>query len=234
MKVSYIGSPFTTNRVLLVYAVATTMVAASLLLLPAQPTAPNVVYNLFKIGQTSIDQTLVNNGWKPVGYTCQAANSEQSALGFGPTVCGYSYATTSHNLITTGGIDWLACRMTAATTSHCVAVDKYIALTTDSTAPAAGDCGTGSNACTLTSEITSGGLARATGTVSHTNGTSTYTVVNTFTASATFNGVQKSGLFNEPCVACSLPVGAMVFENTFSSTNMLSGDTLQVTWTITL
>jgi hypothetical protein len=228
LKFGLTASPFLSTKLLAVYGIAMTMVASSVLLLPSQAPTPNVHYTLFKIGQTSVDQSLVASGWKPVGYGCQAATPSQVSLGYGSNVCGYSYTTATHNLITTGGIDWLACVMVPRTTTHCLGVDKYIALSTDATAPAASDCGLGSNACTLTGETNGLQLTRTAGAYAHTNGSATYTLINTFTASGSFTGVQKSALFNE---ASS---GAMIFENTFSSTNMASGDTLQVTWTITL
>ena len=231
MKVGFTNSPFFNNKIVAIYAIAMTAVAGGILLLPAQTPTPNVVYNLFKIGQTTADQTLVAKGWKPLGYTCQTANVEQVSLGIGSTVCGFSYTTASHNLITNAGIDWLACAMSRGA-NHCANTNtvQYIALTTDAVAPAATDT-------TLTSELiatscgsAASGLQRQAGAYAHTNGTATYTVIKTFTAGASVSctAIQKSGLFTLSAL------GTMVFENTFSSTNMIAGDTLQVTWTITL
>ncbi len=196
MKTGFSGSPFLPTKIIAIYAIAMTAIAGGVLLMPAQAPKPNVAYDLFKIGQTTADQSLVANGWKPVGYACLTATPEQVALGYGSTVCGFSYKTASHNLIT-------------------------------------GDCASGSSLCTLSGEINSGGLARAAGTFTPTNDstnavTSTYTLAKTFTASATFTNVQGSGVFTK---AAS---GTMVFENTFSATNMISGDTLAVTWTVTV
>ena len=100
MKIGFSGSPFLPTKIIAIYAVAMTAIAGGILLLPAQPPAPNVAYNLFKVGQTTADRTLIANGWKPVGYACQTATPEQVALGYGSTVCGFSYRTASHNLIT--------------------------------------------------------------------------------------------------------------------------------------
>ena len=232
MKIGFTSSPFLANKLLAVYAVAITAVAGGVLLLPAQPPTPNVVYNLFKVGQTTADQTIVANGWKPVGYACQTATPEQVALGYGSTVCGFSYRTASHNLITAGGIDWLMCSMSRSKTL-CSTLATQIALTSTAITPAVLDCASGSSACTLAGEITTGGLNRQAGTFTPTNdslnaATSTYTLAKTFTASATFTNVQASGVFTK---AAS---GTMVFENTFSATNMISGDTLAVTWTVTV
>src|SRR3989442_915057 len=111
MKIGFTNSPFSGNKIVAIYAVAMTAVAGGILLLPAQGPTPNVAYSVFKIGQTSADPAQLATGWKAVGYSCQAANPSQIAQGFGPTVCGYSYRTATHNSITIGGIDWLACRM---------------------------------------------------------------------------------------------------------------------------
>jgi hypothetical protein len=108
------------------------------------------------------------------------------------------------------------------------AAANYIALTANSTAPAAGDT-------TLTGEITTagGGLVRAQATPAHTNGTSTYTLTKTFTA----NGsdalpvtIAKIGVFNDASV------GTMMFETLLNTTATISasGDALTVTETVTL
>src|SRR5437016_3054368 len=165
MKIGFTSSPLLANKLIAVYAIAITAVAGGVLLLPAQKPAPNVVYNLFKVGQTTADQTVVANGWKPVGYACQTANPEQIATGTGPTVCGYKYTTASHNIITNAGIDWLACVMGKvlkcnSTTNQ---ADNYIAVACLSAAPAC----TTTTGCpptqlatdtTLANEITSNGF----------------------------------------------------------------------------
>lgn len=133
---------------------------------------------------------------------------------------------TSHNLKTTGGIDFLS--NVISTTGTQPAVAKFLALSTDATAPAAGDCAAGSVACTLTSEVTTNGLARIAGTYAHTNGTSTYTLTNTWTATGTVTSVQKAAVFN------AVSSGTMVFENTFTAVTLNVNDTIQVTWTITI
>jgi hypothetical protein len=98
----------------------------------------------------------------------------------------------------------------------------FIAVTTDATAPADSDT-------TLTSEITTGGLARAdASTKTHTSGTNSTTISHTFTASATHTGVQKAALFDASSSR------TMYHENTFTATTLISSDTLTVTWTLTL
>lgn len=137
-----------------------------------------------------------------------------------------AYDYTSHNLKTTGGIDFLA--NVISTTGTQPAVAKFLALSTDATAPAAGDCAAGSATCTLTGEVTTNGLARTAGTYAHTNGASTYTLTNTWTATGTVSSVQKAAVFN------AASSGTMVFENTFTAVTLNTNDTIQVTWTITI
>ncbi len=125
----------------------------------------------------------------------------------------------SENLRTTVGADWQADVMGHTTQP---AEAQWIGLTTNATAPAAGDT-------TLASEIASGGLTRAQGTYSHTNGTTSYKISHTFTASATHTAVAKAGLFN------ASSSGTMAFETLLSSTATLaSGDTLTIEWTINI
>lgn len=108
------------------------------------------------------------------------------------------------------------------------AVADYLALTANSTAPAAGDT-------TLTAEIATGGggLIRAAATYAHTNGQATYTLTKTFTANGSDSlpvTVAKVGVFN------ASSSGALVWSTLLSTTATISavGDALTVTETITL
>jgi hypothetical protein len=129
-----------------------------------------------------------------------------------------------HNLRTTGGADWQANAM--GTTSTQPATATYIALTNDSGTAAAGDCAAGSSACTLASEITTNGVARHVATYSHSNGTNTWSLNYTWTATGT-QSVQKAGMFN------ASSSGTMVFESNFTQVNLVSTDTFTATWTVT-
>ena len=124
------------------------------------------------------------------------------------------------NLLTDDGRDFLH-QQGYETSSLGTNGGNYIALTTDGAAPDVTDS-------TLASEITTGGLERAQGSVAHVAGNTTSTITKTFTASAAHTGVQKSGLFT------ASTAGTMVHEATFSSVNLQNNDQLQVTWTITL
>ncbi len=123
------------------------------------------------------------------------------------------------NLRTTAGLDWQADVMGNA--SQPVSA-RWIGLTTNATAPAAGDTA-------LTGEITTGGLGRAAGTYAHTAAATSYTISNTFTATATHTAVAKAGLFT------ATTAGTLAFETLLSTTATLaSGDTLAVTWTVNI
>lgn len=129
-------------------------------------------------------------------------------------------------LLTDAGRDFAMAQLSGSASATNVA--KWIALTADDTAASV-------ESTTLTGEITtaSGGLVRAAGTYAHTGGTDTYTVSNTFTANENDSlpvTIAKVGLFSE---ASS---GALVFETLLSTTATLSasGDTLAITWTVTI
>jgi len=129
------------------------------------------------------------------------------------------YFSENHNLITTAGKDYISAQI--GSTSPAGNGANYIGLSLDSQAPSASDTA-------LAGEIATGGLARALGTYSHTAGQNTFTVTKQFTASGTFTGVQKAGLFT------ASTAGTMMAENTFSSVNLVSGDQITITWTITI
>jgi hypothetical protein len=128
---------------------------------------------------------------------------------------------------TNAGIDFVATQL--AGSASATAVAKFVGITANSTAPAAGDT-------TLTGEITTagGGLVRQTGVYAHTNGTATYTVTTVFTA----NGsdalpvtIAKRGVFT-----ATPSGGTLVYETLVSPTATLSasGDVLTLTDTVTI
>lgn len=149
------------------------------------------------------------------------------------TICvvhvnGEKDCQTNHNLKTTGGVDAIFNMIFGSTQPGAA---KYLYLSTNSTAPAAGDCPAGSSSCTLTGVLTSNGLSPAVATFSHTNGTSTATLSYTWTDStaATAN-IQEAGISNSQTPGS----GTVVFENTFTAVSLNVGDQLQLTWTITI
>lgn len=102
---------------------------------------------------------------------------------------------------------------------------RFMGLTENSGAAAAGDT-------TLTGEITTGGASRALATYAHTGGTATFTLQKSYSISASFPAIHKMGLFT---ASTTTAAGIMVFETVLNAdANVISGDTLQVTDTVTL
>lgn len=125
------------------------------------------------------------------------------------------------NLLNTDGRDVIHNDMYITTSRVADGGANRIALTTDTGAPAAGDT-------VLTSEITTGGLARIQATTrTHTDNTNVSTVEHTFTATTVHTAVVKSGLFN------AISGVTLVHENTFTTVTLQINDELKVTWTIT-
>lgn len=126
------------------------------------------------------------------------------------------------NLLTNGGRDWIHAQVYTNTAAGTVGAN-FIAVSSDAVAPAVTDT-------TLASEIVTSGLSRAAASpvASHTSGTNSSTIQVTYTASGTLNNVQKTAIFN------AVSSGIMVHENTFTPTNLVSGDSLQITWNVTL
>ena len=126
-----------------------------------------------------------------------------------------------HNLLTNAGRDYFHAQCYTNTSAGGIGCN-YIALSENSGGAAAGHTA-------VAGEISTSGLARAqASTRTHSSGTNTTTLQQTFTSSATFSAVQLSGLLN------ASSSGTLGHEATFSSVALVSGDTLQVTWTLTL
>lgn len=140
------------------------------------------------------------------------------ALGIGLAIYGL-------HLRTDAGKDFQSKVMgdTASNGTGSYAAANYVALTENTGAPAAGDTA-------LTGELTASGLGRAQGTYAHTAGAGSYTITKAFTSSdATTRTIHKAALFN------ASSAGTMPFESALPADAILvSGDTLTVTWTITI
>lgn len=122
------------------------------------------------------------------------------------------------NLIVNAGLAAVAGLIIA--TGHTNAFD-YIAIGTGTTAPAAGNT-------TLETEITTGGGARALATLSRVTTTVTNDssrLVKTFTFTSSF-AVTEAGVFDTSAA------GTMLCRQTFTAINVVSTDTLAVTYTI--
>ena len=135
-----------------------------------------------------------------------------------------SLENNKHNIITTNGRDWVHEQLwTNAAAASAEQGAQEVAVTTDATGTDVADDA-------LPSEITTGGLIRKNAdTVTHTDDTNTTTLVTTYTASASHTAVQMAGTFYDPTSV----MGQLILENTFTSTNLVSSDQLELTWTIT-
>lgn len=101
---------------------------------------------------------------------------------------------------------------------------RYIALTENAGAANAADTA-------LTGELTTGGCGRAIGLYAHTLGAATYTLSKTFSVTGTFPAIHKAGLFQVSTASSSL----LSFETVLNAdASVISGDSLAVTWTVTL
>lgn len=128
-----------------------------------------------------------------------------------------------HNLYTNGGRDWIADQLYrntgAGTQGAC-----QIGLSENAGGALASHTA-------LAGEITTNGLQRKQATDrTHTAGTNVTVLHDQFTAGASFSAVQLGALFN----AAGPPVaGVMVNEKAFTSTQLNSGDIIDITITIT-
>jgi hypothetical protein len=126
---------------------------------------------------------------------------------------------TVWNLITNAGRDFLHSQgyNTSGLGSNGL---NYIALSNDTV-------GEGAGSTILSNEITTNGLARTQGTYAHTPGNNVTTIDHTFTASGT-QSAQKAALFT------ASSSGTMNHVLGFTQRNLITSDTLQVTFQITL
>lgn len=149
---------------------------------------------------------------------------------------GVTYSLDPTVLITSQGRDFEQCKVFgSAGTVTCTAADtaQYIGLSESSATPAATDTAS-SGPCKTTAtanEIESGGLADVPGTVAAGpwGTTVTTTVVHTFTAAETDNGVQVACLQTEADSGSNVIIYA---EGTFGPDSLVSGNTLTITWSI--
>lgn len=120
---------------------------------------------------------------------------------------------TVDNLVVTAGKTWIAARMVAAA----VAVMSHMAVGTNNTAAAAGDttlnAEVGSSRTALTSWLSAGAVA---------------TAICTFGAGVGTGALVEAGIFNAGAA------GTMLARTVFSTINKAAGDSLTITWTVTV
>lgn len=133
----------------------------------------------------------------------------------------------SYNSRVNKGGDLIASLITGASQNSITSPlpPKYIALSTSSLTPAAGDT-------TLSGETSASGLARALGTIgsyvspSSLDGAGSFVVSKTFTAGATAT-IQSAALFD------AASTGNMFVEaNLSASASVVSGDQITINWTV--
>lgn len=127
------------------------------------------------------------------------------------------------NLLTTSGRDFFHAQ-DYTNTSAGTKGSNAMAISAEATDPVAGDT-------TLVGEITTGGLTRVQATtITHTVSTNVTTLAVTYTATAIHTALHKAGLFNQNTIG-----GQMTHASEFTADVTLQiGDTLTVTWTLTL
>jgi hypothetical protein len=128
------------------------------------------------------------------------------------------YHDESSNLMVDIGFDWVEDQLGDSPSGDPA---KWISLSTDGTAPAAGWT-------QIPTEIAAGGLERAVGTYAST-GTGAWEIEATFTASATHTNVQLTGL-----QYASSGDGNLMAANQFTAVTLNSGDALTITWQLSL
>lgn len=126
----------------------------------------------------------------------------------------------SHNVITNSGRDFLHQQgyQTSGLGSNGL---NYIGLSNDTVTETA-------TSTTLSNEIAANGLARAQGVVSHTAGTNTTSIANTFTCATSSQSCQKAALFT------AASNGTMCHVLGFTQRTLQVGDQIVITYTITL
>ena len=167
--------------------------------------------------------TVILQKRKPDNPECIAVVRGTNYFEYLPQYEDHILCKNKKNLLTNGGRDWMHAQV-YTNTSAGTRGSGYIAVSEETTNPAAGDT-------TLASEITTNGLARVdAGTKSHSAGTNSTLIETTMTASGSFTDVVKSGLFN----ASSGGTLTHAAKYTTGSGTMISGDTLKTSWTLNL
>lgn len=126
---------------------------------------------------------------------------------------------TVYNVITTVGRDFIHTQ--SYSTSPAANGLNYIALSNDTLTET-------SASTTLSTEIAANGLTRAIGTVTHTTSATTTTIAKTFTCATTSQAAQKAALFT------ASSSGTMNHALAFTQRTLQVGDSLAVTFTITI
>ena len=125
----------------------------------------------------------------------------------------------TYNVITTVGRDFIHTQSYG--TSPAANGLNYIALSNDALTETTAST-------TLSSEIAANGLSRAIGVITHTAGTTTTTIAKTFTCATAQQACRKAALFT------ASSGGTMNHALSFTQRTLEIGDTIAVTFTITI
>jgi hypothetical protein len=150
--------------------------------------------------------------------------------------CGGELVWAGHNLRTNVGIDYTSQQLGGSATTT---VAKYIGVSNNTRAPAAGDTAAGTlpwstaqatdvAPATTTGEYTALGVARAAAAYAHTPSVASYTQGITYTASGTITSLDIAGMTDN----VTRGSGSLVFATQFTATSLANLDQLTLTWTV--
>ncbi len=147
------------------------------------------------------------------------------------------------NLRTTVGINYIAGTLWGTDAGQ-EAIADWIAISNNTSAPAAGDSSstapwstgvaTDGAAGTGRGEWTGLGLTRKLATLAHTAAATSLTSSATWTATGTSTSSQMAGMFGGAAKTAqgSGATNRLVLENTFTATSLVTNDQLSLTWTV--
>ncbi len=187
---------------------------------------------------------VATNNWNPWSnkhyYQVLNANFQECH-----TLSSVSTCTQEHNVLFDAGALWVQQVVSGEAPFGCAPSTscgfKYIAMSAGTTAPVAtdavtgatnGDCGKPSS----DTELTANGFGRAVGIVTDIVGSSSKssTVVKTFTDVTASQAIAKSCLVNQVgSPATGNANNVQLAAATFTSITLQTGDTIQITWTLT-
>ncbi len=151
--------------------------------------------------------------------------SSKDAVNYKAMVCMDQYRNGQliahkchHNTLTDYGKDFIEQQL-SGTLDNTQSV-KYIAVAINNTTPSA--------AWTSINDLTTSGFSRAAGTYESNSGSGSWNVYYTYSVTGSETGINMTGLYTNS-------TGNTLFAvTTFSDTNVISGDTLKINWTITV
>lgn len=168
--------------------------------------------------------------WRWLGIKDRSMWVDKEACAADPSTIYYQ--ERNHNLDTNAAKDYTAFLISATAGAPTAGAGNFLALSTNGTI-AATDCPAtatpATSTCTVTGEVVTAGLTRHAATFTRT-GNGTYTLGYTWTAGASATGIQSAAIVTTATAGTSLTL----YENTFTAISPNTGDTIQVTWSLTV